>query len=373
MADVFFYGTLRHVPLLEIVLGRPASAIDLCVAHLSDHAVYGVQDQPFPMLQSEPDATADGLLVRGLTDEDVARLQFYEGGFVYDLCPVSVALGDGATARARVFFPTAGAWEAGPLWSLQGWEAQWGAMSVEAAVEVMDYFGRLSADDIVNGFGSLRIRAWARVQSKAWPKDTDRDLTRDVKVISHHRPYVNFFAVEEMTLQFRRHDGSLNAPVNRAALVVGHAAVVLPYDPIRDTVLLIEQFRAPVYMAGDPSPWVWEPVAGLVDPGETPEQAAHREAMEEAGLTLKALEPAGQMYSSTGSSTEFLNLFVGIADLTTTITDGGLATEGEDIQSRIISYQELMDGVDANQFRDMPLITTALWLARHRDRLRQGI
>ena len=115
---------------------------------------------------------------------------------------------------------------------------------------------------------------------------------------------------------------------------------------------------------------MWEPVAGMVDPGESPEEAAHREAMEEAHLTLAALEPAGRAYSSSGSSTEFLHLFVGIAELTTTIEDGGVDTEGEDIRSRILAFSELMDMVDRHEIKDMPLLALANWLARHRQRLR---
>ena len=113
------------------------------------------------------------------------------------------------------------------------------------------------------------------------------------------------------------------------------------------------------------------PVAGLVDPGESAETTARREALEEAGLALTRLESAGRCYSSTGSSGEFLHLFIGIADLSDAPQGGGgLASEGEDIASRIVGFDELMRGVDAGEYKDLPLLTTALWLARHRDRLR---
>lgn len=372
MTDVFFYGTLRHLPLLEVVLGCSAATLKIQHAHLPDHAVFWVRDEPFPIIHPQPGAKADGIVVQGLGDADIARLQYYEGGFEYDLAPVTVRVPRGDDIQAQVFFCEPGAWPLGAKWSLTDWQDKWGAMCVRAAGEVMAYFGRLSPQEIAQRVGAIRIRAWAWVQAQARPNDPDRDITRDVKVGAHHRPYVNFFAVEELDLQFRRHDGDMNSQINRAALVVGQAAIVLPYDPVRDCVLLIEQFRAAVYIAGDRAPWVWEPVAGLVDPGETPEQAARREAIEEAGLSLAVLEPAGQVYSSTGSSTEFLHLFIGLADLTDPMQNGGLASEGEDIRSKIISFSDLMEGIDANTFCDLPLVTTALWLARHRDRLRQG-
>ncbi len=143
---------------------------------------------------------------------------------------------------------------------------------------------------------------------------------------------------------------------------------MLPYDPQRDRVLLVEQFRAPVFMAGDRMPWVWEPIAGLLEPGETAAEAARREALEEADLAFRHLEPAGEMYSSTGSSTEYLHLFIGLTDLPDTAAGLGGVDAGEDIKSAVITYDELMQRVDNRLCRDMPLVTTALWLARHRDR-----
>lgn len=371
MSDLFFYGSLRHVPLLEVVLGRACDALDLVTARLPEHCVFGVRGEPFPMVQATQGQMAPGVLVRGLSDEDIARVRYYEGGFDYDLLPVSVNLDDGAAADAQVFFPEPGLWQSDQPWSLSDWQAKWGAISTRAATEVMAHYGHLSAAEIAARFPGIRNRAAAWVAAQARPADPDRNLARDVVVQAHHRPYVNFFAAQEMDLQFRRHDGTLSPVLNRGAQVLGQATVVLPYDPQRDAVLLIEQFRAPVYIGGDPAPWVWEPISGLIDPGETPQQAAHREAMEEAGLHLSHLDPVAGSYSSTGASSEFVHMFIGLTDLGDITPTGGLADEGEDIRSRVISFDALMHGIDNQQFRDMPLVTAALWLARHRDRLRK--
>ncbi|WP_146343744.1 NUDIX domain-containing protein [Phaeobacter marinintestinus] len=369
MNDLFFYGTLCYAPLLELVLGR--KDVETAEAVLPGHLVTWVHNQPFPIIQVQSDATARGVLVRGLTEDDRARLSFYEGAFDYDLKPLEVTLPQGEKANAQVFFPSSNQWVPGADWHLEDWISKWGPLSLRAAEEVMAFFGRLTAEEAAERLPSIRIRAAAWLAAQNRPADPNRDIDTDVVVLNHRRAYLNFFGVEEADLRFRRHDGTMSTPLNRGALMVGQAAVVLPYDPVRDCVLLIEQFRAPVFMCGDRSPWVWEPVAGLVDPGETPDQSAHREAMEEAGLTLKAIEKAGEVYSSTGSSSEYLHLYIGLADLTDTTDTGGLAEEGEDIRSQIITYDALMDGIDAHVYRDMPLVTTALWLARHRDRLRK--
>lgn len=372
MTDLFFYGTLRHVPLLELVMGCAADQLDLQSASLLDHGVFSVRNAPFPMIRAQPGGQAKGVLVRGLTKGDLARLQFYEGGFDYDLHTTTVTLNAGGTAQARVFFPPPDQGQVGALWSLGDWVTQWGPLSLRAATEVMAQYGTLSADEIAQRFPGIRLRAAAWLAAQARPADPARDMTRDIVVHAHHYRYSNFFASEEMDLQFRQYDGSMGPVLNRGGQILGQATVVLPYDPITDMVLLVEQFRTPVFIGGDRAPWVWEPVSGLIDPGETPEIAAHREAREEAGLHLSRLDPVAGTYSSTGASSEFVHMFIGITDLTRRSSGGGLASEGEDIRSRTLSYGDLMQGIDAGHYRDMPLVATALWLARHRDRLRKA-
>ena len=146
---------------------------------------------------------------------------------------------------------------------------------------------------------------------------------------------------------------------------------MLPYDPVRDRVLLVEQIRMGPLARGDATCWQLEPIAGHIDPGETPQAAARREALEEAGITLGKLEPVANVYASPGNATEFFHIFVGLADLPDLITGtGGLASEGEDIRSHLMSFDELMALADAQALANAPLVASAYWLARHRERLR---
>jgi ADP-ribose pyrophosphatase len=370
VTDLFFYGTLRHMPLLATVLGRPVADLDLTGATLADHKVFWVQGGDFPMIQSAPGEVAKGLLARGLTEVEIDRLRFYEDGFDYELKPVVVQSSAGQAVPAQVFFPDPDLWAPAAPWSLSDWAAIWGGQIERMAIEIMAHYGRIPARQIAEIKPQIRMRAAAWLAARARSADADRDIDQDVVVHRHQHPYMNFFATEEADLQFRRYDGSLSPVVNRGSLMIGEAVVVLPYDPVRDTVLLVEQFRAPVYLGGSRAPWVWEPVAGLMDPGETPEQTAHREAQEEAGLTLSALDRVGAAYSSTGSSNDHVHLYIGLADLGDVDAWGGVPSEGEDIRSRVLSFDQLMQGIDAREFVDMPLLVTAMWLARHHDRLR---
>ena len=339
-------------------------------ATLADHSVRAVQDQIFPMILAEPGGAVHGLVAQGLSEEDVARLAFYEGGFEYDLQHQTVTKADGTTATAQVFFPEPGIWQPGAEWSLTNWVETWGPVTLLAAEEEMVYFGRVEASTIARYAPATLMRAWAKLMAQARRTGDSRDVAKDVIVHQRHRAYLDYFGLDEVELQHQQYDGTMGPVLKRGALMQGSAVIILPYDPQRDSVLLVEQFRAPPFLIGDPEPWIWETVAGMIDPGETPEQAAHRECMEEAGLTLNALHYAGGAYSSTGSSTEFVHLYIGLADLTETISGGGLDTEGEDIRSRILPFDEFMQMVDSNVFKNLQLLTSAHWLARHREALR---
>ncbi len=127
-----------------------------------------------------------------------------------------------------------------------------------------------------------------------------QDGAPDVTVLTTERPFRGFFAVETVTLTHRRHDGAESAPLRREVFVACDAVTVLPYDPVRDRVLLIEQFRAGPLLRGDPRPWQVEAIAGRIDGADTPEDTARREAIEEAGLTLGALLPVAGYYPRLG-------------------------------------------------------------------------
>jgi len=365
-----FYGTLRHLPILKTVLGRTPAADTLAEGLMPDHVVYKVAGGDWPMIAHQPGATATLLLLTDATASDVARLSDYELGWGYTLERITVRLNDGHEIEAEMFMPGPEAMVPDGLWSLPDWAERHGEQAEAEAVEFALMHGHMTPEEITARDGIIGIRATARIAAAKRPADPDRKVEDHVDEHWLRRSYANFFALDEIALQVRRYDGTMGEPMERAALWVGDAVVVLPYDPVRDEVLLVEQFRVPVYMLGDPNPWVWEPVAGLVDAGEAPVEAAHREAAEEAGLKLDRLEPVAEAYSSTGSSTEFLHLYIGIADLSTAGSHGGLEEEGEDIRTRILSFDALMEEFEAGKFKDLPLVATLLWLARHRDRLR---
>ena len=115
------------------------------------------------------------------------------------------------------------------------------------------------------------------------PKATISNLGNELVTCDESRTVYNgFFSVKEFDLSFTKFDGTKSAVVTRSTLILSDAVIVLPYDPIHDRILLVEQFRSGPYARRDETPWCLEPIAGLIEPDETPEAAAIREANEEA-------------------------------------------------------------------------------------------
>jgi len=146
---------------------------------------------------------------------------------------------------------------------------------------------------------------------------------------------------------------------------------VLPYDPVRDRVLFVEQIRFGPLAQGDPVPWLLEPVAGLVDFGETPEAAGRREAAEEAGIAVGDLHFIARYYPSPGGVAQILYSYVGIADLPDGVaTIGGHMDEQEDILSHVLGFDAAFALIGSGDLVNAPAIISMQWLAAHRDRLR---
>lgn len=371
---LFLYGTLRHAPLYLTVSGTPLEGTP---ARLADHAVAEAHDPTgetlhFPLFTPRPGAVAEGLLVTP-PEGPRARLDFYEEVFGYDPSPIVLETARGPV-RAVIYLPRAEEWHAGADWDLGAWAARAGALTCAVAEELMALHGLVPPAQARRRYAMLGTRVSSRARAEAWTAPaTLRRSPAPADVDSHalRRPYNDFFGVEESDLRFRRFDGSLSAPVTRAGFIMGDAVTVLPYDPVRRRVMVVEQFRYGPFARGDRNPWSLEPVAGRIDAGETPEEAARREAAEEAHLLLGALHPVSRYYVSPGAVTEYLFSYVGIADLPDGSAGiGGLASEAEDIRAHVIGLDRLMAMVESGEVENAPLLISALWLDKNCDKLK---
>jgi ADP-ribose pyrophosphatase len=192
----------------------------------------------------------------------------------------------------------------------------------------------------------------------------------DVEISEHRIAFQGHYRIEQFALRHRCFGGGWSALLHREMLERGTAAGLLPYDPVRDTVVLVEQFRIGPYGQKD-QPWMVEIVAGLIDSGETPENVARREAQEEAGLAVRRVEPVAAYYPSPGVSSEFVTIFCGEVDSAEAPALAGLVDEGEDIRIRVWDWNEIVAGIETGLFRNAATLIALQWLQFHRERLRQ--
>ncbi|MEM6896425.1 MAG: NUDIX domain-containing protein [Pseudomonadota bacterium] len=366
MTPIFVYGTLRYAPLLRVVAGADVTPV---TARLPGHIVSHAGDEPYPRLDVGA-GHAEGLLIPA---EHAARLDYYEGSFGYVRRAVVVEAASGPV-EAQAYFPDSADVPApGGPWLLSHWEEAWGKLAVLTASEAMEYFGEIDGATLAARMPMIQTRAWTQVLAEEGmaPATLGPVPTLDIQMVDRRRPYTHFFSVIEADLRQPRFDGTLSPTVNRAALIAADAVVVLPYDPARDRVLLIQQFRVVPLFRGDPHCFLVEAVAGRIDPGESPDAAARRELLEEASLTAETLHLISRNYPSSGACTEYVHTYVAITDLPDGAEGmGGLAEENEDIRSHILPYTEFETMLDAGQLNVGPLIIAGHWLARNRERLR---
>ena len=192
----------------------------------------------------------------------------------------------------------------------------------------------------------------------------------DVRVLDDAEVYRGHYGVRKLTLAHRRFDGEWSDPLSREVFERGDAVGVLLWDPDRDELVLLEQFRVGAIRGSD-SPWMLEMVAGVVEPGETDEAVAHREAMEEASLAVLALEPIACFYPSAGACSEQVRLFIGRVDSADAGGIHGCDDEDEDILVHRAPRHEVMDLLDAGAITNGHTLIALQWLRIHGDALQQ--
>ncbi|HEX3860704.1 MAG TPA: NUDIX domain-containing protein [Stellaceae bacterium] len=192
----------------------------------------------------------------------------------------------------------------------------------------------------------------------------------DLDIIASDIGFDRHLRVDVVRFRHRRFAGGWSGERKFDIVRRGAAAAILLYDPDRDCVVLIEQFRLAALYAGR-SPWQIEAVAGLIDAeGESAEEVARRETQEEAGLDLIGpVVPIQVILPASGSYDEVVSLFCGRVDSREAGGIHGLDYEQEDIRVIVKTLAEAEAMLDSGEIDSAHTLISLNWLLRHRDRL----
>ena len=191
------------------------------------------------------------------------------------------------------------------------------------------------------------------------------NTTRHWQLESRKPVYEGFYQIDSVVFHHDLHEGGSTQSVERELFVRGNVVGVIAYDPKADSVVLLEQFRIGA-MLQKPDPWLTEIVAGMIDPGETPEQVAIREAHEEAGLQLDEVKLVSQYLASPGTSTEEVFIYFAETDLSEIGGHFGLAEEDEDIHVTVVPAETAFAMIDKGVIKNALSIIGLQWLKLHR-------
>jgi ADP-ribose pyrophosphatase len=189
-------------------------------------------------------------------------------------------------------------------------------------------------------------------------------------IIDKERAFQGYFRIDRYRLRHETFAGGMSDEITREIFERGHAASALPYDPVRDEIVLLEQFRVGAH-AGGFHPWLIEIVAGIIEDGETPEDLVRREIQEEAGLTALDLEPIGAYLLSPGGTSETMHFYCARIDASTAGGLFGLDDEGEDIRAFVVPGNEVEDLLASGRITNATAVIALQWFLLNRDRLRR--
>ena len=189
---------------------------------------------------------------------------------------------------------------------------------------------------------------------------------QDLHLLKEETVYKGHFELKKMYFRHKLFSGEMSGEIVRELLIKGAAAALIAYDPVRDSVILVEQVRIGAYdPKSDSSPWLLELVAGMVDKGnEDPAEVAIREAQEEAGLIVNQVEHALSIWDSPGGQLERLHLFLGLID-SSTVQSGathGLEEEGEDILVHVVRREQAYQWVCEGKIDNVIAVVGLQWL-----------
>ncbi len=186
---------------------------------------------------------------------------------------------------------------------------------------------------------------------------------KDFKIISKDIVFKGYFRIIRYKLKIKLFNGSWGKTVVREVFDRGNAVALLPYDPVNKKIVLIEQFRiGAISKISCFSPWLLEPIAGVIGSNESFERAILRESKEEAGLKILKLVHICDYLVSPGGCTENVSLFLGRVDTKSILTKfHGVRSESEDIKIHVLDIRAARELLFKNKVSNSMCIIALQW------------
>lgn len=195
-------------------------------------------------------------------------------------------------------------------------------------------------------------------------------MDHKVEIVAQTCGFKGFFRLDKVRLRHRLFSGEMSQTLYRELLVRDQAVAVLLYDPDNDQVVLVEQFRIGALDRPN-GPWLLETVAGIVEPNESLEEVAHREAEEESGCAIiNDLIHICDYLPSPGGASEVISLYCGRVNSNGVGGIYGVTEEGEDIKVHVLSTQAAFDAVQDGTIDSASPIIALQWLQLHLSQVR---
>lgn len=184
------------------------------------------------------------------------------------------------------------------------------------------------------------------------------------KIINKKNLYTGFFSLNKFEFVHQKHDGSWTEKVEREIFSGAHVSTLLPFDPIRNEIILIQQFRVGILSKNDEE-YLYEIVAGIIDENELPEETAKRECMEETGCEVSKIVPVQSYFPAPGSSESYYHLFLGEVNSFEGERILGLENENENILVKSFKVNEVRNMLDRKKIKNGLTLIALQWFFLH--------
>ena len=180
------------------------------------------------------------------------------------------------------------------------------------------------------------------------------------KIIEKKNLYSGFFNLNKFEFTHQKHDGTWTDKVEREVFSGAEVSTLLPFDPIRKEIILLQQFRAGVISRYDDD-YLYEIVAGIIDKNELPEEAAKRECLEETGCNVNKIIPIQSYFPAPGSSESYYHLYLGHVNSFDGVKIMGLKTENEDILVKAFNINEVKEMLKNKKIKNGVTLIALQW------------